>query len=318
MTAVKPVFIGGCGRSGTTFLASLLGGHPGVVAPPEAQFLVNGLSAAQRVPADDRAARFAQVVRKDWRLRLWELSDALPLNAERGSPSEIMTDLVRRYAAASGKPRARVWVDHSPDNIFYGRTLLESFPHSVMVHLVRDPRAVAASVLPLDWGPSSPRDAARWWLGRIGAGLAVESALPDRVIRVHYEQLVTNGADELRRICDAAGLEFDQSMTARPSIDVSPYTKSQHTLVGRRADPGRIEAWRSSLGGEAIAVIEAELGDTLALLGYEPLTPQPAVARPRGANEAAGALLRTGRQRLRARRRRIRSLNQILRRGSTP
>jgi Sulfotransferase family len=314
--AIRPVFIGGCGRSGTTFLAALLGGHPQVIAPPEAQFVVRGLSAADRGPASEQAARFTQVLREDWRLRLWGLPDDRAFARAGSTPGEIMSGLAQTYAATHGKPLATVWVDHSPNNILYGKTLLEAFPESVMVHLVRDPRGVAASVLPLDWGPASPRDAARWWLSRIGPGLAAEAAIPDRVIRVHYEQLIANPDGELRRLCGAVGLEFDPTMIAGGGIRLPLYTRSQHELVGEAPDPRRIAAWRDSLGAGAVAIIEAELGDTLALLGYEPVTPQPAVSRPRGAREAAVSLLRTVGQRFRASRRRRKSLNEILHRGS--
>lgn len=140
--------------------------------------------------------------------------------------------------------------------------------------------------------------------------------MPDRVIRVHYEQLIANPDGELRRLYGAVGLEFDPAMSAAGGIRLPRYTRGQHQLVGDAPDPGRIAAWRDSLGTGAVRIIEAELGDTLALLGYEPVTPQPAVSRPRGAREATVSLLRTLGQRFRASRRRRRSLNEILHRGS--
>jgi hypothetical protein len=69
-------------------------------------------------------------------------------------------------------------------------------------------------------------------------------------------------------------------------------------LVGARPDPERIDAWRATLPPRAVAVIESELGDTLALLGYRPQTPQPAVIHPRGPVEAGAAALATVRQRV--------------------
>jgi hypothetical protein len=295
---VKPVFIGACGRSGTTLLAALLAEHPAVVAPPEAQFLIKGLRAAAAAPPTRKAERFASTIRADWRLKLWGLSET-QLPGDASDPTEAMQALARRYADSRGTPDADVWVDHTPHNILYARTLLDAFPDSILIHLVRDPRAVAASVIPLDWGPAAPRDAARWWLTRVGAGLAAEAALPDRVIRVRYEDVVRDpGAVEdiherLLLAPAAAGARGSAAM------DVPRYTRSQHALVAVRPDETRIDAWRAKLSTEAVSIIESELGDTLALLGYEPMTPQPAVARPRGPAEAAEVAVRTAHQRVR-------------------
>jgi Sulfotransferase family len=301
---MKPVFIGGCGRSGTTLLAALLAEHPAVVAPPEAQFLIKGLHAAAGAAPAQAPGRFAAAVRSDWRLRVWELPGVfLPGDADR--PADVMRLLVREYARSRGRPEPRVWVDHTPSNVLHAKTLLDEFPDAVMIHLVRDPRAVAASVLPLDWGPASPRDAGRWWLTRVAAGLAAEVALPGRVIRVHYEELV-NDPRTVTRLHEVLGL--DPGAELRPdAMELPRYTRSQHTHVGRRPDPARIDAWRARLSAKDVAALESELGDTLVLLGYEPVSPRPAALHPRGLAEAAAAAAKTGRQRVRAfvRRRRL-------------
>jgi hypothetical protein len=210
-----------------------------------------------------------------------------------------MRALAREYADSRGTPGSQVWVDHTPHNILYARTLLESFPGSILIHLVRDPRAVAASVIPLDWGPASPRDAARWWLTRVAAGLAAEAPLHGRVIRVRYEDVVRDPRT-VEAIHERLGLDpAAVGAGAGPAMDVPRYTRSQHTLVTSRPDLARVDAWRANLSTEAVSVIESELGDTLALLGYDPMTPQPAVARPRGPAEAAGVAVRSAHQRVR-------------------
>ena len=58
------------------------------------------------------------------------------------------------------------------------------------IHLVRAPRAVAASIMPLDWGPNNAIDAARYWVQKIAYGLAFESVYPEVCLKVKYEDIL--------------------------------------------------------------------------------------------------------------------------------
>jgi Sulfotransferase family len=306
---MSPIFVGGCERSGTTLIAGLLSGHGRVTTPPEAQFFLEGLAATRQDDEYDNAA-FATFVRNHWRFKLWELPATLPteLALRLARPPEVMAELARAYGAKSGKGQADRWVDHAPVNISYALTLLTEFDTAPMIHIVRDPRAVVASVLPLDWGPSSPRVGARWWLSRIAMGLAAEAAFPDRVVRVHYEDLVREPRRCLERICPLLGLEFESTMGATDHVHLPAYTQSQHALVGRPPDVSRIDAWRSTLAERDIAVIEGELGDMSAMLGYESLSSSPSVAPSSSAREFLLGTLRTAHQRWRHRARVRRSV----------
>lgn len=281
-----PVFVAGCGRSGTTMVAALLGRRADVVVPPEAQFLVQGL--AQRAKGGD----FALAVAGSWRLGLWDLGPSAPAVDDLAGqePADVMARLAQAYAIARGRPDARFWVDHTPSHIVHARTVLELFPQAHLIHLVRDPRAVTASVLPLDWGPASAREAARWWLGRVAAGLAAESAYPERVHRVHYEDVVRDADAALGPVADAVGLGL-RAAEPGPS-GVPAYTRAQHRLVGSAPDPARIAAWRTTLTPAQIEMVESEVGDCLALLGYEPETAARFERSTVGAGEALGALAR--------------------------
>jgi hypothetical protein len=299
---MKPIFVGGCGRSGTTLLAALLAGHSRAVAPPEAQFLVEGMAAARRSGGDDSNA-FAARVKDSWRFGLWRLPDSLPGELAAGGmgPGEIMAGLARAYAERNGAAAADRWVDHTPMNIGFAPTLLAEFEQAPLVHIVRDPRAVIASVLPLDWGPATARAGARWWLSVIAMGLAAEASFPGRVVRVGYEELVRDPGGTLERLCPALGLEFEPAMTGGGEVGLPSYTHGQHALVGSAPDPGRIDAWRQKLSAAEVAMIEAEVRDVPTMLGYELDGQAPVIGAPGSPGEFLGGALRTARQRLRHR-----------------
>ena len=53
--------------------------------------------------------------------------------------------------------------------------------------LIRNGRAVAASVLPFDWRPNTILKTARFWKDSVNYGLDAETFIPQRVYRVRYE-----------------------------------------------------------------------------------------------------------------------------------
>ena len=286
--AIRPVFIGGCERSGTTLLGSLLGAHPECIETPESQF-----KSAVWAELEDPDAQIEEAVRRvlaHWRFRVWQLP-VDPTSLPRTGFANLIRALVRRYGEHRGR-HGSVWIDHSPNNLRTAATLRTLFPGARFVHIVRDGRAVAASVMPLDWGPNSIWQAAPWWSRRLAHGLALETAWPREVTRVRFEDLVQNPAAALELLCDAIGLPFDAAMLRPSQRHVPAYTSAQHELVGRDPDASRATAYRERLDRREIEQFEAETFELLAYLGY-PLE-YGGRARPGTRSEKLRALLTEG------------------------
>ena len=178
---LTPVFVAGCDRSGTTMLGSMLGGHSECLTVPESTFKINvprrmGLDALD--PNNTRI--LFNAILDDWRLGVWGL-DVEQLRRESvkaGLPySRAIEKLVCRYAERMGESPARYWVDHTPQNRRDGIQLLQLFPGAPVIHVVRDGRAVTASMIAKDGGPNTVRSAATKWQEAIADGLALESWL---------------------------------------------------------------------------------------------------------------------------------------------
>jgi hypothetical protein len=188
------------------------------------------------------------------------------------SYSRLITWLVCEYAKSRRKEEATVWVDHTPTNFRRASTLIEMFPEARFIHLVRDGRAVAASLMKLDWGPNNAFDAAQYWMARCGPGLAAESRFGrDRVLRVRYEDLVSQTEPTLRRVASFADLEYESGMTEGLGLRPGRYSEQQHRLVGTPPDSSRVDRWRGTLKPRQVEVFEAEAGDFLGSLGYQPV-----------------------------------------------
>lgn len=164
--------------------------------------------------------------------------------------------------------------------------LTELFPRSKLVFLLRDGRDVVDSWLAAyrqgSWaigGGAFPVSAAgreplvRWlasvWAYRTEAVLEAFHRHPekDRVI-VRYEQLRERPEDGLEAICATIGLDSSLAaeVVARHRFESLPSDSRGPLREARTASPG---GWRENLSPAEQAALHEELGDTLALAGYE-------------------------------------------------
>ncbi|MGD2166263.1 MAG: sulfotransferase [Anaerolineae bacterium] len=264
----RQIFIGGCSRSGTTLLGAILGAHSECICPPESHFKVSVLRSCQREDGSIDPEEALRLIRIHWRFKLWNL-EIDPREAPRTSYVDLFTWLVEAFAADRGLSGS-IWVDHTPENINYASLLLELFPQAKILHIVRDGRAVANSILPLDWGPNTVIKAARWWQSMVREGLALEAFLPsDQIVRVRYEDLVYEPEETVQWLCAEMDLTYELTMLRADGFRPPGYTSSQHELIGKRPDPAPATRWKTSLTDRQVEIFESLAADLLRQMGYE-------------------------------------------------
>ena len=72
-SAPRPVFIGGCGRSGTTLLGAMLGTHPRCLATPESKFR---FLPYRRQRTTDRGIDLSSAIEQiadHWSFKIWDV-----------------------------------------------------------------------------------------------------------------------------------------------------------------------------------------------------------------------------------------------------
>lgn len=176
--AINGVFVVGCPRSGTSALAWALAEHPAFVAGPESNFLWNLFGHG----GPQRAWEHARSIEDGW----------LALNGV--SLDEfcvaVGSGLEHLFASRSGGKR---WVESSPENVLIASDLALVFPGARFVHLVRDGRAVVASMLNSGFGEPWSQDfdeACRTWAFYVAEGLRAQRELGDRMLTVVHQFLV--------------------------------------------------------------------------------------------------------------------------------
>ncbi len=274
MTKLAPIFIGACPRSGTTFLGERLGAILQGKVTPESQFKRDILAAF----AEGHPEKTPAILDKSFYYRLWQ---------DRPKQSDLMTALQHGIEATfeqlvfpegiDGHPTG-IWVDHTPVNFNQFTPLRRAFPKARFVHILRDGRAVYASVRKLRWGPGNPIEGAWWWRAQTSAGLAASQLHPDVCVTVRYERLVAGNLTEwgrlLRFLRNDPTLDVTEELiNSASSYDVPDFTQHQHALVGSGLAEDRAEAWKNELTQREIEVFEANAGSLLDPLGYERLFP---------------------------------------------
>jgi hypothetical protein len=240
-------FLIGCSRSGTTLLRAMLDAHPQLAVPPESHFAL---------APDGRALRRA-LRREPW-FRHWgiEAPDLGGLEV-----ADAVRAVFAAYAAAHGKPR---YADKTPHYVSHLPLLGKRFPEARFVHVVRDGRDVALSLLEVPWGPDDVEGAARHWRRRVlegrDAGLG-----PDRYREVRYEALVADPERELRALAAWLELPYDAAMLDH-RVPIVPYPEHHRRLA--LAPTRGLRDWRREMSAADAAWFEAVAGDALAELGY--------------------------------------------------
>jgi len=240
------VFVVGSPRSGTTFTGSALGSLPGFVDLDEVQ---------------------------PWKAAIPELVGGL--DDEVGARLRSILERVRRLALARGLRG----VEQTPETSFVLPAVLRAYPQAVAVHVIRDGRDVAASLLERGWlsarrGGSDDAGLsfgshARFWVepGREGEFAQVSDAtraawawrryvtaagaVPERTGEIRYEQLVTDPEAAATPVAALLGVEL--------GLVTEALAKAHDTSAGR---------WRRDLTPGQLADVEREAGAQLAALGY--------------------------------------------------
>jgi hypothetical protein len=267
---LQQVFVGGCPRSGTTFLGNLLGTAPEYICLPETDYIAENAgrwSGSNYAP--DRLERHVRNHRR------YLISTAHLLDQDwddvRQAPNyaEFFDRFCRHYAQHMGKPDVIGWIDQTPSNLRYAVQLAQAFPNARFIHIIRDGRAIANSLLGVDWGPSTPVAAGDYWAQLVAPGLAAQLMLgPERMITIHYEDLVRENGKELRKLAKFLSCKGLVREREDQGLVLPDHYSTPQPDFGGPPDASKIDAWRRGLSAREIEIFEATAGGLLENLGY--------------------------------------------------
>jgi hypothetical protein len=248
-----PLLIGGTGRSGTHALARIVGRHSRFESitfelklhadPPGLPGLLAGKVSLDSFLADLRGQWWSRqdgdgkvrglvlkVVPEDFEAAVESFAADFPGDPH-AAAGTLLRSLLDPVAAAAGKS---TWVENTNRNVAAGPMLLRMLPDARFVHIFRDGRDVAASLVKQSFGPSRLSKALDWWERRLTKTEAGAAELPpERLLTLAFEDLVIEDREgTYRRIVEFLGAGDDPDMRARFDVKTSPAKAN----IGRWAD----------------------------------------------------------------------------------
>lgn len=239
-------FVVGAPRSGTSFTAHSLGAQPGWVDLGEVPLLKAAIPELVGRSAADQSRSVRRIVQR-----------------------------VRTLGLARGLRG----VEQTPETAFVLAAALQAFPQAQAVHVIRDARDVVCSLIERGWfradrgGLDDARQGygayTRFWVEperadefpRVSEArraawawrryVRAVRAVPERVVELRYDTLVTEPEAEAARV--AAELRGDGDALA------VAFAGAHDSSLGR---------WRRDLTSEQVRDVEDEAGELLAELGY--------------------------------------------------
>jgi protein-tyrosine sulfotransferase len=259
----KLIFIGGCGRSGTTLVRTILDSHSEICCGPESNLLLPA-----PIRPRDLAAKFS--------FHEAELVEALAVDSTcRAHFIDLFANTCRQKV---GKRR---WAEKTPRNVLHLNYLFHSFPNSLFIDVIRDGRDVACSLrthprhrvengqlVPVNtWRPIA--ECVTRWTD------SIEASRPHwddaRYYPLRYEDLILQTEKTLRDLMKFIDEPWEDALLDHTSVD-SPFRDALHfpqnpeVLKPRYNDS--LGRWRSDLSDTDKATFKELANRQLVELGY--------------------------------------------------
>lgn len=261
-SALAPIVLGGCGRSGTTVLRMILDSHPAICCGPE-----SNVFRRSTLDPDELALKFDL-----------DPGQVRAIHESAGSRPAFIEAFAALCMERAGKRR---WAEKTPRNIRRLDVIFRYFPRTRFIHMLRDGRDVACSLrthprhkvvngdlVPLDtWKPIA--GCARRWREDIERSRPYWS--DPRFLTLRYEELVREPRPVLERLMAFVGEGWDDRLlehagTGSPFRKVTTFAQNPEALqpVNTRA----VSRWERDLDAKDRRIFKRIAGKLLIELGY--------------------------------------------------
>jgi hypothetical protein len=272
-----PVFVLGCGRSGTKMLYHTLlsaGGFAVYHAESNAFNLI-GLRFGNLAKLENRRALMDHWLRS----KLFERSD---LTREEIEPKILQDchnagDFLRiLMEAIAHKQRVERWAESTPLHLLYLPLIKKLFPDALIVHIIRDGRDVTVSLDRIGWIKPLPWDKKRrllvpaiFWRWIVGKGRKYGRNMGGDYLEVHFEDVVQKPRETLARLGAFIDHDLDQERIQQNAQGTLRDPNSSFRGDGQEVESNPIERWKTVLKKTEIAQVESLIGNLLRETEYE-------------------------------------------------
>ncbi len=289
--AVPPhptIFVVGCPRSGTTWVADILGRHPAVIRGPESHVVPSVHHAigvhGRRNPVAWARLFYAVLGARRQRVvglhhyvgarELFRIGCRVTADARDDGEACVQTarEILDTFFARERGTTATVLVEKTPAHVLHVDELFMAFPEARVVVVLRDGRDVCVSMALRNQQrpvfPTTTEGRIRWWMRSVEAGraAAADPRWCDRVTTVRYEALKADPVGETTRLFDAVDLPADAALVDETveRHDIAHYPRG----AGEFRHRGEVGTWSEYFDAEDERVFRELAGELFEASGY--------------------------------------------------
>ena len=276
-----PVFVLGCGRSGTKFLYHTLlsaGGFAVYHAESNA-FNLLGLRFGNLSNRNNREkllqAWFKSKLFQRTGLRQEEIAPRILDECQ--NAGDFLRIVMETIAHKQGVTR---WAESTPLHLLYLPLIKKLVPDALVIHIIRDGRDVAASLNKIGWIRPYPWDRGRslvlaglFWKWIVSKGRRYGQAMGADYIEVHYEDLVNQPRETLATL--GAFIDQDLDYDRIQAVALGSVHNPNSSFRGdsqQEANP--VGRWKALHSPEQIVELESAIGTLLSETGYTLSSPK--------------------------------------------
>src|ERR1035438_6572537 len=272
-----PVFVLGCGRSGTKLLYHTLlsaGGFAVYHAESNAFNLI-GLRFGNLSKLENRRALLDHWLRSKlfYRSGLTREEIEPKILNDCHSTADFLRILMETIARKQGVER---WAESTPLHLLYLPLIKKLFPDALVVHIIRDGRDVTVSLNRIGWIKPLPWDKKRrllapalFWRWIVSKGRKYGRQMPGDYLEVHFEDLVQKPRETLLRIGEFIDHDLDYDRIQQNAQGTLRDPNSSFRGDGQEKEANPIERWKTLLSSTEIGQVESVIGNLLRETDYE-------------------------------------------------
>ena len=266
---IKPVFIMGAPRSGTTFLASSIASHQKIITLPEMQYIFSMMKKEYEF-GEFNIQKNIDFFKNDYYfclLNLFHSIDELKSFIEGKDLKNFIIKLINLYNEKYHHKDFTHWVEHSPYSHLFIQDIIKIFPNAKFIHIIRDPRAVCSSTIQQPWGYKEVVTGAKNWNSIIKDIISKEKEY--NIFTIKYENFVSNQKMFLKEISKYIDIEYNNKMLENKGLIFPEHIENILNFYGAKTDQNKNKKWEKFLSKKEILHINAINYELMKMYGYD-------------------------------------------------
>jgi hypothetical protein len=236
------VFLCGALRSGTSLLHLMLNSHTKVTNPGEFDFFFDYVKSISQEPDIQEYIAYLE------KNRIFKSK-----NLHIDKQCKTYAELVNSFISQLSESKIVCLNIHRNFDIAY-----HYFPKSIFIHILRDPRDVAKSSIPMGWVGNTYYGVDHWLDTEYSWDRLASQASKEQRFEFKYEQLISDSYSVLSSLCKSMGLDYENEM-------LNYHERSTYSPP----DVSLIEQWKRKQNVREIELVEYKACSLMISRGYE-------------------------------------------------